>query len=375
MKRGKGAKSFADVVDAEFDKAGLTRLKSYQIDNIYVTKTSLAYGSGQMSKMLEGSGDFPYWKYSATMDSRTRPDHAALHGKIFRTGDFTFFPPIGFRCRCTAIPLTARQAAKYLKSAMPDEMEKKLIHDRLTSKEFVGNKQQKYLEWVADQYEKADAETRKLMDEAMDRMKQDIRDVDYRMAKEFFGSEGARRIEREYTQNKRVQKATKEAGLTNADGFRLFAYTDYENGLSAELARIHYSDRKPELWTRAQLERFKKDLSKTLAKLPGAPGVVYRNLNNVPADVIKQFTRKGAVIVWDGFSSTTTDPAKYADRAVRLVIDQRSARNIEEISKYSDEKEALLPSGTRLKVTRVEKNDSQTVIYMERSKRYCRSHI
>lgn len=175
VKRGEGAKSFADVVDAEFDKAGLTRLKSYQIDNIYVTNTSLAYGSGQMSKMLEVSSDFPFWKYSATMDSRTRPDHAALHGKIFRTGDFTFFPPIGFRCRCTAIPLTSRQAAKYLKSAMPDEMEKKLIHDRLTSKEFVGNKQQKYLEWVADQYEKSDAETRKLMDDAFDRMKAEIK--------------------------------------------------------------------------------------------------------------------------------------------------------------------------------------------------------
>lgn len=175
VKRGEGAKSFADVVDSEFDKAGLTRLKSYQIDNIYVTNTSLAYGSGQMSKMLEVSGDFPYWKYSATMDSRTRPDHAALHGKIFRTGDFTFFPPIGFRCRCTAIPLTARQAAKYLKSAMPDENEKQAIHASLSSKEFVGNKQQKYLEWVADQYEKADAETRKLMDDAFDRMKAEIK--------------------------------------------------------------------------------------------------------------------------------------------------------------------------------------------------------
>lgn len=175
MKRGEGAKSFADVVDTEFDKAGLTRLKSYQIDNIYVTNTSLAYGSGQMSKMLEVSGDFPYWKYSATMDSRTRPDHAALHGKIFRTGDFTFFPPIGFRCRCTAIPLTARQAAQYLKSAMPDEAEKQAIHASLSSKEFVGNKQQKYLEWVADQYEKADAETRKLMDDAFDRMKAEIK--------------------------------------------------------------------------------------------------------------------------------------------------------------------------------------------------------
>lgn len=175
IKRGEGPKAFADVVDAEFDKAGLTRLKSYQIENIYVTNTSLAYGSGQMSKMLEVSGDFPYWKYSATMDSHTRPDHAALHGKIFRTGDFTFYPPIGFRCRCTSIPLTARQAAQYLKSAMPDEAEKQAIHASPSSREFVGNKQQKYLEWVAQQYEAADAETRKLTDDAFDRMKAEIR--------------------------------------------------------------------------------------------------------------------------------------------------------------------------------------------------------
>lgn len=178
VKRGESEKSFADVVNAEFNKAGLTRLKPYQIENIYVTNTSLAYGSGQMSKMLEVSGDFPYWKFSATMDSRTRPDHAALHGMIFRTGDFTFWPPIGFRCRCTAIPLTSRQAAQYLKNSMPDDTEKKRIIDNLTSKEFVGNKQQKYLEWVAKQYEVADVETRKLMDDAFERMKAEIKAIE-----------------------------------------------------------------------------------------------------------------------------------------------------------------------------------------------------
>lgn len=177
VKRGEGQRSFREVVDAEFDKAGLTRLKSYQIENIYVTNTSLAYGSGQMSKLLEVSGDFPFWKFSATMDSRTRPDHAALHGKIFRTGDFTFYPPLGFRCRCTAIPLTASQAGRYLKSDMPDGKQKEALYASLTSKEFVGNKQQKYLEWAAKQYEEADADARRLMDEAFDRMKAQIKAV------------------------------------------------------------------------------------------------------------------------------------------------------------------------------------------------------
>lgn len=177
LRRGEGQREFKKAVDAEFERAGLTRLKPYQIENVYVTNTSLAYGAGQMGKMLEVSGDFPYWKYSATMDSKTRPGHAVLHGKIFRVGDFTFFPPIGFRCRCAAIPITARQAAQYLKSDMPSEAEKDSLYNTLESKEFAGNKQQKYLDWAAEQYKTADAGTRSLMDEAFDRMKAEIKAV------------------------------------------------------------------------------------------------------------------------------------------------------------------------------------------------------
>lgn len=364
LRRGEGPGEFKKTIDSEFDKAGLSRLKPSQIENIYVTNTSLAYGAGQMGKMLEVSGDFPYWKYSATMDSITRPGHAALHGKIFKVGDFTFFPPIGFRCRCAAIPLTARQAAQYLKNDMPSEAEKDSLYNTLDSKEFAGNKQQKYLDWAAEQYKTSDAGTRSLMDGAFDVMRREIRTLEYKSVKEFFTADQVKRIEKDFISNKRVQKAAKAAGLTNADAFRIFAYTDFENGLSSELSRIHYSDLKPTQWTRSQLERYKKDLSKTLGKMPACPGVVYRNLDNVSEDTLKQFTQKDAVIEWDSFSSTTTDPTKYNDRQVRFIINQQSARNIESISKHSDEKEALLPTGARLKVTKVEQGDTQTIVWM-----------
>lgn len=180
LRRGEGPGEFKKTIDSEFDKAGLSRLKPSQIENIYVTNTSLAYGAGQMGKMLEVSGDFPYWKYSATMDSKTRPDHATLHGKIFKVGDFTFFPPIGFRCRCAAIPLTARQAAQYLKSDMPSEAGKDSLYNTLESKEFAGNKQQKYLDWAAERYKTSDAGTRSLMDEAFDVMRKEIRTLEYK---------------------------------------------------------------------------------------------------------------------------------------------------------------------------------------------------
>lgn len=177
LERGEGERNFKKAVDAEFDKAGLTRLAPYQINNIYETNVSLAFGAGQMQKMLEVSDQFPYWKYSATLDSKTRPSHAALHGKIFKVGDFTFFPPIGFRCRCTAIPLTARQAARYLKTDMPTPADKDNLYSLLESKEFAGNKQQKFMEWVAEEYKSADSHTRKLIDRAFDTMRQEIRNL------------------------------------------------------------------------------------------------------------------------------------------------------------------------------------------------------
>lgn len=177
LTKGEGYRQFRQLVDDEFDKAGLTRLHNYQINNIYETNVSLAFGAGQMQKMLEVSDEFPYWKYSATLDSKTRPSHAALHGKIFKAGDFTFFPPIGFCCRCTAIPLTARQAGRYPKTDMPTPEDKNKLYDLLESKEFAGNKQQKFMEWTAEQYKNADPETRKLIDQAFDTMRQEIRNL------------------------------------------------------------------------------------------------------------------------------------------------------------------------------------------------------
>lgn len=187
LDKGQSKKDFAKVIDQEFDKAGLTKLNPHQIDNIYYTNTSLAFGGGQMGKMVEVSGDFPYWKYSATMDSKTRPDHAALHGKIFRTGDFTFWPPIGFRCRCTAIPLTARQAGKLLESAvpleggnkhsMPTDAERKSLLTNTSNAEFLGNKQENYMKWIAKEYAKADEQTKAFVDQAFEIMRSEIKEL------------------------------------------------------------------------------------------------------------------------------------------------------------------------------------------------------
>lgn len=54
----------------------------------------------------------PYWQYDAVNDSKTRPSHLAMDGRVFMADDpiwDTWFPPNGFKCRCTVKTLSKRQ--------------------------------------------------------------------------------------------------------------------------------------------------------------------------------------------------------------------------------------------------------------------------
>jgi SPP1 gp7 family putative phage head morphogenesis protein len=55
----------------------------------------------------------PYWQYRTAGDGRVRPAHAALDGFTALQSDFVWgriYPPCGYNCRCTVIPLLASEA-------------------------------------------------------------------------------------------------------------------------------------------------------------------------------------------------------------------------------------------------------------------------
>lgn len=57
----------------------------------------------------------PYWQYDAVNDSRTRPSHLAMDGRVFPADSpvwDTWFPPNGFKCRCTVRTLSKRQVER-----------------------------------------------------------------------------------------------------------------------------------------------------------------------------------------------------------------------------------------------------------------------
>lgn len=154
-------KSFADwkkTANTAFDEAGVSRLKPYHLDTVWRTNSALAYSAGQIAELERVKDDFPYWQYSAVMDSRTRPSHKILHGKYFKTGDYRYFPPLGFRCRCSSIPISRRRAESLgitAPSPVTPQMRAVIKND-----EFIGNKNQKFLNWLKRQSLSGEAKAR-----------------------------------------------------------------------------------------------------------------------------------------------------------------------------------------------------------------------
>lgn len=84
----------------------------WRLNTIYRTNVQTAYSAQRYQQQRDNAIDRPYWQYSAVGDSRTRPSHANLNGRIYRYDDpfwRTFYPPNGFNCRCTVIALSQRQ--------------------------------------------------------------------------------------------------------------------------------------------------------------------------------------------------------------------------------------------------------------------------
>lgn len=86
------------------------------LDNVFRTNIQSAYAHGRWQQQQRNKAARPYLMYSAIDDSRVRPSHLAMN-RIIRHIDDPFwliwYPPNGFRCRCTVIALTEKQALKY----------------------------------------------------------------------------------------------------------------------------------------------------------------------------------------------------------------------------------------------------------------------
>jgi len=82
-------------------------LMPWHAETVFRNNIQTAYSVGRWNQMQD-MGDRVYGEYDAVNDSRTRPTHAALDGKIFPMDHKfwdTWWPPNGHRCRCSVNPV------------------------------------------------------------------------------------------------------------------------------------------------------------------------------------------------------------------------------------------------------------------------------
>ena len=117
IETGATAKEFREHINDYIDEQGYLGLTPYRTDNIFRTNIQTAYNAGRYKQQMrpEITKHRPIWIYSAVNDSRTRPAHAALNGVARRYDDpfwDTFYPPNGYRCRCSVRTASEREAAR-----------------------------------------------------------------------------------------------------------------------------------------------------------------------------------------------------------------------------------------------------------------------
>lgn len=105
-----GRRPVADPLTGETKSAQLGSPRRLQI--IYDTNVRTAHAVGRWEQIQRSKEARPFLRYSAVLDSNTRPEHRAWHGLCLPVDDawwHTHYPPNGWRCRCTVIQLSAEQ--------------------------------------------------------------------------------------------------------------------------------------------------------------------------------------------------------------------------------------------------------------------------
>jgi SPP1 gp7 family putative phage head morphogenesis protein len=98
-------------------EAGVEDLSAFTLDTAYNTAMQKAYSAGRLEQMQEPALQkaLPYWQYWTVGDFRVRPEHAVLDGFTALAIDpvwLRIYPPSGFNCRCSVVPILASEAPK-----------------------------------------------------------------------------------------------------------------------------------------------------------------------------------------------------------------------------------------------------------------------
>jgi SPP1 gp7 family putative phage head morphogenesis protein len=114
---GGTAQDFHAAVRKLTGDTSIDELNAFTLDTAFQTAMQKAYSAGRLKQMQEPSmmDALPFWQYWTVGDLRVRPEHAVLDGFLARAIDPVWgkiYPPSGFNCRCSVVPIPADEALK-----------------------------------------------------------------------------------------------------------------------------------------------------------------------------------------------------------------------------------------------------------------------
>lgn len=120
--KGGTAQDFEAAVRQLTDDAGIAQLNSFTLDTAFNTAMQRAYSLGRYEQMSDPAVKdvLPFWQYWTVGDDRVRPEHAIIDQFVARADDAVWlkiYPPNGFNCRCSVVPILESEALKADKDA------------------------------------------------------------------------------------------------------------------------------------------------------------------------------------------------------------------------------------------------------------------
>lgn len=94
------------------ERNGYKTASPWHLDVIFRTNLQTAYNAGHYESMQTAKKFRPYWQYKTAGDGHVRESHAAMQDRVYAADDpiwDVWYPPNGFRCRCTVVSLSKRQ--------------------------------------------------------------------------------------------------------------------------------------------------------------------------------------------------------------------------------------------------------------------------
>lgn len=112
-RQGLTVDQFSKRVNGILQRFGVDPLAPFRLETIFRTNNTAAYTAGRLEQIEhpDVAQEFQWLQYNAVLDGATRPTHAAMNGRVYRSDSpiwKDWMPPNGFNCRCSVTPVAQK---------------------------------------------------------------------------------------------------------------------------------------------------------------------------------------------------------------------------------------------------------------------------